>query len=61
MSNSVSSTEDVISQCLLSEKRLGLQDREGEGEDTELSILRRESWRELEFLMIKAWVLTLPV
>lgn len=48
MSHSVSSTEEVISQCLLREKRLGLQEREGEGENTELSILRRESWRELE-------------
>lgn len=62
MSHSVSSPEEVISQCLLREKRLGLQEREGEGEDTELSILRRnpgENWK--EFLMIKAWVSTLPV
>lgn len=49
MSNSVSSTElmKVMHTRLLNATGIGGREGKERGEDTELSILRRETWREL--------------
>lgn len=57
---SVSGTEEVTSKCLLSEKTLRLEKgREGEWEETELPILRRENWKEP--LIPGVWISSIPV